>query len=100
MQVPRAVLGRELGAFTLADLALLVFRVLEVPELGRRRELLVVGVGDAGLGERPLQALRIGPGVLAPANTSPLAHVDEQLDAGIGERVEEALERPAVDADV
>jgi hypothetical protein len=29
----------------------------------------------------------------------PLAHVDEQPDVGVVQRIEEALERPAVDAD-
>ena len=46
-----------------------------------------------------LEALRVGPGVLAPANASALAHVDEECDVCVAQCVEEGVERPAVDAD-
>jgi hypothetical protein len=59
----------------------------------------VVRVGDAGLGERALEALCVRPGVLAPADASPLTYVDEESDVRAAERVEEAVDCPAVDAD-
>jgi hypothetical protein len=56
-------------------------------------------VVDAGPGEGGLEPRGIRPCVLAPADASPLADVDEQPDVRLPERAEERLERPAVDAD-
>ena len=99
VQVAGRVLRRELSAAALADAEPVVFGVLDVPELSCRRELLVVRVADAGFPERGFEPLRVRPGVLATANAAPLAYVDEQRDVGLAQRVEEALERPVVDAD-
>jgi len=99
VQVPLAVLGRELRARALADADPVVLGVLNPTQLGRRRQLPVVRVADPGLRERLLQALRIRPRVLAAANAPALADVDEQPDVRVVQRLEEALERPAVDAD-
>jgi hypothetical protein len=58
-----------------------------------------VRVVDAGLGERRFQALRVRPGVLAATHAAALAHVEEQLDVGIGESSEKAIAVEAVNAD-
>src|SRR4051812_45259571 len=56
-------------------------------------------VADTRFRERRLQALRVRPGVLAAADTPPLAHVDEESDLRLAERGEESFEAPPVDAD-
>src|SRR5580693_6884893 len=72
------VLRREHGPRALALAPARVLGVLEVAQLGCRRELLVVLVGHAGAGERGLQAGRVRPRVLRAADAAPLADVDQQ----------------------
>jgi len=59
----------------------------------------VVEIGDPGLGKRGLKAPGVGPGVLASANASALAHVDQQAHGGGIECVEKGRRGEAVDAD-
>ena len=54
---------------------------------------------DARLCKGRLEALRIGPGVLAAAHAAPLAHVEHETGVRSAQRREKRLERPAVDAD-
>ena len=84
---------------TLADAEAVVLAVLDVPELGRRRELLVVGIGDAGFGQRALEDAARWPRRTRGHAPRVAGDVDEQPDVGLAQGVEEALERPAVDAD-
>jgi hypothetical protein len=57
----------------------------------------VVRVPDAGVCKRQLKTPRVRPGVFRAANSAPLAHVDDQPDICPAQRIEEPLERPAVD---
>ena len=59
----------------------------------------MVRVGDARVRERGLQAPRVRPRVFVAAYAAPLTYVDEQRDVRFVECVEEAIERPSVDAD-
>src|SRR5690606_12157593 len=77
--VAAAVLGRKLTARASADPLPVVLGVLKPPQLGGWGELGVVLVGDPGIGEGGLQPDRVRPGILAPANTAPLAHVEQQI---------------------
>ena len=63
------------------------------------RELGVVLVGDAGLLERRLQALRVRPRVFGSAHAAALADVQDEADAGIAQRAQELVRGEAVDAD-
>src|SRR5207244_2519405 len=74
-------------------------RVLELAQLRRRRELLVVAVRDGGGGERGFEALRVRPRVLGAAHAAPLADVQHLDDLRLAQAVDERLERGAVDAD-
>ena len=85
--VAARVLGRELDPGALADPAAVVLGVLELAQLGRRRELLVVAVVDSRLGEQRLEPLRVRPGVLAAADPASLADVDDQADARAAQRL-------------
>jgi hypothetical protein len=98
-QIALAVLGRELDARALPDAQPVVLPVLELPKLGRRRELFPVVVRDPRLREGRLEPLRVRPRVLAPAHAAPLADVEDEADIRLAQRLEEALERPPVDAD-
>ncbi len=93
------VLGRQLGARALADALAGVLGVLELAQLGGGRELLHVPVVDARVRECGLEAGGVGPRVLAPADSPPLAHVDEQPDVGVAERLKKALGVESVHAD-
>ena len=53
--VPTDVLGGERVAAALADAPAVVLAVLELPQLGRGRELGVVLVRDPGIGDERLQ---------------------------------------------
>jgi hypothetical protein len=93
------VLRCQHRAGALAHAGLRVLAVLQLPELGRRRQLPVVLVGDAGIGQRALKANGVRPRVLASADAPALAHVHQQPDARLVEGLEEAGDIPAVDAD-
>src|SRR5262249_13278170 len=95
---PRELRG-ELGARALALAATLVLAVLRLAHLGARRQLLEVPIVDLGVGQRGLQPLRVGPGVLGAPNAAPLAHVEDDPDAGVSERGKERPGVEAVDAD-
>src|SRR5258705_1116711 len=75
-QVALAVFRSKFQAGALTDALTRVLLVLHMPELGGRRELLVVPVFDAGSRERGLEPCRIAPGVLGPAHAAALAHVE------------------------
>ena len=62
-------------------------------------KLPVVTVGDAGRHHRGLEPGRIGPGVLAPADATPLTHVDQQPHVGAAQRSQERVEIPLVNTD-
>jgi len=64
---------------------------------GDAKDLL--GVIDAGLSERSLEAKRVGPGVLRPANAAALAHVEHDTHVGVVQSSQKAIECPAVDTD-
>ena len=98
MHVAIDVLRRERDARPLADPEPVVLPILQVAKLGRRRELLVVGVGDARLRERRLQPAGVRPGVLAAADAAALPHVDHERNVGLVERRKGLVEPPAVDA--
>jgi hypothetical protein len=97
--VAAGVHGRQLGARAFALAAPLVLAVLQLPHLGRRRQLRQVAVADARLAQRRLEALRVRPGVLAAAHAAPLAHVEDDPDLGLPQGPEEAGPVKAVDAD-
>ncbi len=100
--LPRVALDvrvREPRARSLALAGAVVLRVLELAEVGRRRELREVAVADAGLAERRLEALRVRPGVLRAADAAALADVQDLPDARLREGGEERIERPVVDPD-
>src|SRR4051794_11229493 len=93
------VLGRQLNARALADPEPLVLAVLQLAQLGGRRQVDAVLVLDAGLRERILQAPGVGPRVLRPAHAAPLAHIDEAPDVALAQGGQERLGAEAVDAD-
>ena len=62
-EVAVPILRRQLAPGALADTEAVVLGVLHVAELGGRRQLLVVAVPDAGVGERGLEPQRVRPRV-------------------------------------
>jgi hypothetical protein len=97
--VAPAILGGEHDPGALAHPLARVLGVLHVPELGGRRQLGVMAVGDPGLRHRRLQPLRVGPGVLRPPHPSPLAHIEHQRYVSDRQRGQKALQIPVVDPD-
>jgi hypothetical protein len=97
--IARGVLRRELAPRTLADATTVVFCVLHVAQLGRRRELLSVLVLDARVGERRLQSLGVRPHVLPPTYPAALADVEQQRDVRCLQRRDKAVDVGLVDAD-
>ena len=93
------ILGCELDARPLAHSEAIVLPVLHVAELGRRRELLVVAVLDAGLRERRLETQRVRPRVLGTANPAPLPHVEHEADVRRAQCVEKGVDGEAVHTD-
>src|SRR3954447_21514994 len=93
------VLRREPLARALADAKARVLGVLQVAQLGRRRELRQVLIGDPALRQCGLQPFRIRPCVVAAAHAAALTEDEELTDARPAEAREELLERPVVDPD-
>src|ERR1700716_4300616 len=62
-RVAHAVLRGELDARALADAASRVLGILEMPELGGRREVLVVAIFHGGGGQCGLEAGGVRPGI-------------------------------------
>ena len=80
--VPLAVHGRERDSRTLSHAAAGVICILELSELGGRRELAVVPVTDLRSGKRVLQARRVCPRVFAAPYAAALPNVEEHADLG------------------
>jgi len=97
--VPLAVPRRERDSRTLSDTAAGVICILELSELGGRRELAVVPVADLRIGERVLQPHRVGPSVLAAPHAAALPHVEQHADVGGDQSLQERVEIPLVDPD-
>lgn len=76
-----------------------VLGVLDVTQLGRRRQLLVVLVGDAGVDERGLQAAGVRPCVLPAADAAALADVEQEPDVGARQGLQKVVEIPFVHPD-
>ena len=91
--------GGEDGAVALALAPLGVGLVLGFAHRGGRGQFGQVLVDDPGLAQRRFQPLRVRPGVLRAAHAAPLAHVEQQVDARLAQRRQEAVEVGAVDAD-
>ena len=94
-----AIGGRELRARALAHALPVVLRVLEPAQLRGGRQLEMMLVAHPRPLERCLEPLRVRPGVLASAHAAALAHVQQEADAGRGERLQELVEGPPVDPD-
>src|SRR4051794_13693898 len=90
---------RELAPGALSDTLAVVLGVLQPPQLRRRRQLRMVFVGNARLGERRLEPLRVRPRVLGPAHAAALADVEQDADVRIAQRADEVLCGEAVHAD-
>jgi hypothetical protein len=97
--VALGVFGRQDAARALPDPLPRIFFVLQPAQLGRRSELLAMGVADAFLEERGLEPLRVRPRVVATSYASPLADVDHEPDVRGMKRVEEAFQGRFVDPD-
>jgi len=93
------VFRRQLHARALTDTSRIVDRVLQPAQLRRRRQLRKMAIFESGEGERILESLGVRPRVLRAAHAAPLANIEYQHDVGVCERVQEALERGAIDAD-
>ena len=78
---------------------LLVVAPLNGTKLGARTELGMVRVLDAGIGERGLESLGVGPGVLAAPQPAALTHVEEQSDVGPAEGTEKGVDVEPVNPD-
>ena len=80
-EVALTVFGSQFHAGALPDALPRVRAVLHVPELGGRRELLVVPVIDTGVVESGLDAERVGPGILRTADTAALLRLPTTIEA-------------------
>lgn len=80
LRVALPVLGGKLESGALADAKSRILPVLQVTELGRRSELLMMSVLDSSPGEYLLKAGRVGPGILGPSDAAPLANVEHLAD--------------------
>src|SRR4051794_32584626 len=58
-----------------------ILGVLKLSQLRRRREILSMNVGDPGVGQSPLQPLRIRPRILAAAHSAPLPNINHKSAA-------------------
>src|SRR6201996_2373686 len=93
------VLRSQPYARPLADALAVILAVLEMAELGVRRQLRVMLVADVGIGQQSLESLRVGPRVLRSANAPALTDVDQLGDAGAVQGLDEAGGVEVVDAD-
>ena len=98
-RVAALVVGRQAHSRALAHARARVLGVLQLAQLGRRRQLAVVLVRDAGLGQRRLQPYAVGPRVVRSAHAPPLAHVEQPRRAGDPQRRQEGRLGEAIDAD-
>jgi hypothetical protein len=98
-EIATCVLRRQQLPVALADACYRVLAVLELAELGRRRELATVLIVDARLRQRRLQAQRVRPRVLRAPNAATLSNVEHEADIGVAQLSQEAGGCETVDPD-
>jgi hypothetical protein len=76
-----------------------VFAILQVAELGARRELAVMLICDSGARERRLQAQRVCPRILGTPDSATLANVEQQLHISVAQHPEKGSGIEAIHAD-